>query len=352
MFRLGLSWKVPAALFGMGAVGFVLGTWSSHPSDAAAQTPQGPTLAATTVAPKSDYSQRVVAYIYGTEPVTREDLGEFLIARQGEQYVDPLVNRRIIERACKDKNITIADADVEASLNEDLASMHIDRATFVKQFLKQYHKTLFEWKEDVIRPRLMLTKLCGTTIHVDEADVKKAFDSKFGEKVQCRIIVWQESEFRRVQQLWDKLRTSEAEFATAARSQYMPALASLGGKIDPVCHGVADNDLVEKVAFRLQPNEVSEIINIPGQGIAVLKCDGRIPPVPGATYENEYKPLYKQAFDLKVTKAIPDLFKKLKEEAHPNVILKHGTENPTVVQTHEEEQRLEKQDVPLPDRNK
>jgi hypothetical protein len=231
--------------------------------------------------------------------------------------------------------------------------LNMDRATFVKHFLKQYNKTLYEWMEDVIRPRLMMTKLCGATIKVDEADVRKAFDSEFGEKISCRIIVWRENELRSAQQLWDKIRKSEAEFATAARNQYTPSLASLGGQIDPIRHGVAENDLVEAVAFRLQPGDVSEIFKIPGQQIAVLKCDGRIPPAPGASYEKEHPRLYKQAFDLKLTKEIPEIFKKLHEEAHPTIIMPHGTNNPNVVHTHEEEKKLsEGPTVPLPDSNK
>jgi hypothetical protein len=356
MFSLRLSWKTPAAVLGMGAVGFALGTWSGHPSDASAQTPQGPTQAAATVQPKSDYSERVVAYIYNGEQVTREELGEFLIARHGLNYVEPLVNRRIIDHACKEKNIVVTDEEVEASLNEDLKPLNMDRATFVKQYLKQFNKTLYEWKEDVIRPRLMLTKLCGATIHVDEAEVRKAFDSEFGERVSCRIIMWRENDLRSAQQAWDKIRKSEAEFATAAKNQFMPQLGSLGGRIDPICHGVAENDMVEKIAFRLQKDEVSEIFTIPNQGYAVLKCDGRIPPMQNVSYEKEHNRLYRQAFDLKVTKEIPEVFGKLRKEANPQIIMPHGTTNPSVVRTQEEQRKAEKaepqQIAPLPETNK
>jgi hypothetical protein len=353
MFKIRLNWKTPAAVLGIGAVGFVLGTWNGHPQNASAQTPQGPVQGATNLVPKSDYHDRVVAYIYGNEPVTREDLGEFLIARHGSDYLEPLVNRRIIEHACKEHNITVADADVEASLDEDLKPMNIDRATFVKHFLKQYNKSLYEWKEDVIRPRLMLTKLCGATIKVEEADLRKAFDSEFGEKMKCRIILWRENDFRSAQQVWDKIRSSEAEFATAARNQYLPALASVGGQIDPICHGVADKDLIEKIAFQLNPNDVSQIFQIPQQGYAVLKCDGRIPADQKASFEKERARLYKQVYDMKVAKEIPQVFAKLKEQAKPLMLATHT--NPTIVRTIEEEKRLEAEPgptVPLPTQNK
>src|SRR5262249_2812879 len=75
----GRRWSA-AGLVAIGAVGFALGTWNGHGREAAAQSPGGVVPAAAT----SDYSQRVVAYIYDNIPVTREDLGEFLIARYGQ----------------------------------------------------------------------------------------------------------------------------------------------------------------------------------------------------------------------------------------------------------------------------
>ena len=45
----------------------------------------------------SDYSRRVVAYTHKNLPITREDLGEYLIARYGVEKVEALINRRIID---------------------------------------------------------------------------------------------------------------------------------------------------------------------------------------------------------------------------------------------------------------
>jgi predicted DNA-binding protein (UPF0251 family) len=271
---------------------------------------------------KSAYNQRVVGYIYGNEPITREDLGEFLIARYGSNHLDTLINRRIIEHACKQKNIAVTDAEVEAVLDADLKPMNLDRATFVKHFLKQYNKSLYEWKEDVIRPRLMLTKLCGMSIHVDEADLKKAFDSEFGEKVRCRIIIWREEDLRLAQAALEKIRSSETEFATSARNQYVASLASVGGQIDPVSHGLGQSETIEKISFSLKDGEVSEIFPVPTQGYAVLKCDGRIPAAHNASFEEERARLYKRVLDMKTAKELPAAFDKLKEEAKPTSLLK------------------------------
>src|SRR5260221_4326331 len=143
--------------------------------------------------------------------------------------------------------------------------MKIDRATFVKEILKKRGQTLYELKEDVIRPGLMLKEMCKGDIKVDEAELKKIFDARYGAKVQCRMILWKENELRIAQQAWDRIRKSEAEFATAAMQQATPSLASVGGMVPPIGHAESTSEgtsIVEKIAFRLKPGDVSEIFAI------------------------------------------------------------------------------------------
>src|SRR5260370_42620467 len=96
-------WPV-SALLAVGAIGFALGTWNGHGREAAAQPPAGPVVPASG---RSDNSQRVIAYIYGNIPITREEFGEFLIDRQGQNKMELVVNLKIIEHACKQHNISV-----------------------------------------------------------------------------------------------------------------------------------------------------------------------------------------------------------------------------------------------------
>ncbi len=353
------SWTGPVALAGIGAVGFALGAWNSTPAPVAAQTPAGPVIGAGATVPgkASDYGQRVVASIYGNVPITREELGEFLIARYGYEKMELMVNRRIIEHACKQRNITVTDAEVEASLEDDIKPMNIDRATFVKHVLKQRHQSLYEYKEDVIRPALMLKKMCQSEIKVEDEELKRAFEGKYGEKVACRLIMWKKEEFRIAQKVWEKIRNSEAEFDSAARQQFNPQLASVGGQIDPIARGVAKDDTIEKLAFGLKPGEVSALFPLSEMGaICVLRCEGRVPPTPGVTLEQKRAELHKVVFDQKVMQAIPIMFKKLREEAKPDIWLPYVNHNPFIVRTKEEEEKLLKEEdkpvVPLPNQAK
>ena len=66
---------------------------------AAAVPAQTPTTTSPSAA--SDYSKRVVAFLNDNDVVTRQQLGEYLIDRYGAEKLELLINRRIIEHACR-----------------------------------------------------------------------------------------------------------------------------------------------------------------------------------------------------------------------------------------------------------
>jgi hypothetical protein len=306
-------------MFGAVAVGFWLGRGPESAAQAA-PPPANPPAPAPAV-PQSDWDKRVVAYIYGSIPITREDLGEYLIARHGLDNIELLVNKKIIDHACELRKIEITDAEVEASILADCASINVNRAQFVQNVLKKYGKTLYEWKEDVVKPRLLLTKLCQGSITVTDEDMHKAFDAEYGEKRDVRIIIWPKTEEKIALQEYESVRKDDPGFDHKARSQATSYLAATGGRIKPISRNSGVHESVEKAAFSLQPGEVSSLIQTP-EGILVLKMDKVIPPDATVKFEEKREALQKDVYDRKVAAAIPPLFKRLKEEAKPVFILK------------------------------
>ncbi len=227
-------------------------------------------------APAADYDRRVVAYLYENEAVTRDELGEYLIARRGPEKLDAMINRHIIDLACQARNIQVTGAEVENALAESIKGLNIGRERFVKEYLKGIHKSLFEWKEDVLRPKLMLSKLCRERVKVSDEEIRQAFESKYGEKVECRIIVWPLLEAEPAQREYARLRDSEEAFAAKAKSQFNSALASMGGKVKPIGRYTFSYPKVEEALFKLRPGEVSELVTT-GDGITLIKCDSRLP---------------------------------------------------------------------------
>jgi parvulin-like peptidyl-prolyl isomerase len=298
--------------------GAVAGFWLTDASKSAvaAPPPAKAPAAAAPAAPPSDYSQRVVAYIYGTIPITREDLGEYLVARHGSDNVAPLVNKKIIEHACEKRGISVTDAEVEASILADCDTIQIKKVEFINNVIKKkFGKTLYEWKEDIVKPRLLLTKLCKDQITVTDEDVKKAFEAVYGEKRKCRIIIWPDTDEQIALQEYGSLR-DEQGFDRKARSQANSALAATGGQIKLIARNSGVNPAVEHAAFSLQPGEVSSTMKTP-DGIVVLKMDEIVPPDPTAKFDDKREALSKDVFDKKVAAEIPKVFKSLKEEAKP-----------------------------------
>jgi len=325
------NWRRVALGTGVASVAIASFCWSrsgSTPEALAGQPPQTVRAASETPPPApaestSDYGRRAVAYIYGSTPVTREQLGEYLIARYGEERVELFVNSLIIDRVCKEKGIEVTAAEVEADVANTMKGFPtVTRKDFEKQILKPRNLTYFEWKEDVIRPKLLLGKLARQTVRVTEEDLQKAYEAYYGEKVECRLIVWPKEEKHKVRtDIYSKIRDDEKEFDRVAKMQASAELASKAGHIDPIGRNTTGSDKLEQVAFGLRPGELSEVIDTP-DGVAVLKCIKHLPPNTAVTLESVRAQLEKEVFERKVVLEVPLLFQQMRKQADPNILLK------------------------------
>lgn len=261
-----------------------------------------------------------VAYLYGSKPVTREELGEFLIARMGADKLEFLVNRRIIDLECAARKIAAGDAEVDRALEDDLKMLNCDRKHFEKEVLSKWGKNLFEYREDVVRPKLLLTQLCQGRVKVTDDDLKKGFEAYYGERLQCRLVLWPNEQARFAMAEYARIRDSEEEFDRKAKSQASTTLAAQGGKIPPFGRHTLGDETLEREAFRLQPGELSTLIGT-AQGQVVIKCDRRIPPDAGVNLEQVRDKLTAEIRERKVQMEMQVVFRELKEKAGPRLIL-------------------------------
>jgi hypothetical protein len=331
--RLVQTWRVLAAAGGA-AAGVALLFWVRGGTYAGAQVQQTSATTAPTASTSlagssspSDYRERVVAYLNDGIVITREDLGEYLIARYGPEKLELLVNRRIIEETCKKHGIEVTATEVEADLQSTVEGLGIDRVRFVKEVLKNYHMNLIEWKEDVVRPKLLMNKLVLATerdkVRPTEKEIDSGFEAYYGEKLDCRIIVWPKAERKAAEMEYAKLRDSEDEFARKAKSQANSMLASRGGHIDPIAHHTAANEELEKEAFSLQAGEVSRLLETP-DGYVVIKVDKRIAPESSVNKQAVSAKLEKEIQEKKIQREIPLLFAQMKKDYEPRLMLKSG----------------------------
>jgi hypothetical protein len=326
-----VSWAGVAGLgfYGGRCAWFAQATAAPPPAAAQPQVPVAPLPPRPEVS--ADYVSQPVAYLYDSIPITMADLGKYLIDRQGADRLDLLINRRIIEHACQEKGIEVTEAEIDAALNEDLKELGgINKLDFVKNVLKRYSKTLYEWKEDVIRPKLMLAKLAQGRVTVSDKDLHDAFEAYYGEKAECRLIFWpvdpkdpqsRANAHRQAMNLYPKLRDDPAEFDRQAKMQATPSLAHKGGRLDPVGHHTMGSPELEDKVFKLQPGEITEVIEQP-EGFVVIKCDKRIPQHTSKQLADVQPQLEKEIREKEIQAMIPKVFAELREQAKPVRLLK------------------------------
>ena len=319
---------VTCGVFALGVAGGFWGRGGSLPLATAALPQEHKAASDKSVATanfeSSDYSRRAVAYIYDTIQITREDLGEYLITRFGADAIGKLVNLRIVELAAKEKGIEVTQADVDAHVSAMIKSLNVTRDQFVDSVLKPRGTNLVAFKQDVVRPEMMLTKLCRERAVVTDEELRNAFEAYYGEKLEARMILWPKNERNVAMALYPKIRDSEEEFDRAAKQQATPELAANGGKMEPFGRHTSGNEEMERSVFRLKPGEISSVISTP-EGFVVLKCVKHIPPVADKKLDDVKDSLRADILKRKIEQQeIPKLCGELREKARPKIVLNEG----------------------------
>ena len=308
------------------------GAAPAPPAEPVAPAPQAAPPAASSL--PSDYSQRAVAYVYGSTPISREQLGEDLIARFGPDKVLNLVNKLIIERTCHDRGITVTDAEVDVALADEIAGMKVNQREFVEKVLREKHKSLYEWREDVLRPKLLMTKLLRDTATVQDADVRLAFESVYGERVYCQAIMLPLSEEEQLKDVYGTLIKDPVEFSRVARTHNSKAMLAVGGMLEPFGHHSLNDEAAEKIIFGMGEGEVTPVFRVQmieagtsKQAVtttyaAVVKVLKKFPPDPTKKLEDVRPALEKEIIERGIIGGMPAEMAKMQKAADPKIVLK------------------------------
>src|SRR5262245_32363434 len=302
-------------------IGYGLGQTKVDPL--AAQSPaKGVVSAAGTTAPAPAGDRRVIAYVYGSTPITREEFADYLIQQYGKDKVRLFVNRRIIEMAAAKQGIVVTPQEIDAIIQQDCERLGMTRDDFIKKILpEKYGMGLPEWREEVIKPRLILQAMCKSGPKMEESDLKKVHENLYGEKVICKVILWPKDQAQQALRSYDSIRKDEAAFDDAARSQLNSDLAARGGVVDPIGRNSGPGTAkIEEIAFALKDGQLSELIHTPG-GVMVIKRIKSIPAQTAKTYESVRASLIAEFTQRQIELEIPKMFARLSEEAKPLFLL-------------------------------
>ena len=197
-----------------------------------------------------------------------------------------MINRKILEQACKQRNITVTAETTSTTKSRarrwPACKPKPDGSPDVEAWLELVTKKqgipLDVYQNDVVWPTVAMKKLAGDKIEVSDEDLRKGFEANYGPRVRCLAIVLDNS--RRAQQVFEMARknnTAENFGDLAAQYSIEPGSQAMHGEVPPI-KKYGGQPKLEEEAFSLRPGEISGMIQV-GDKFVILRCEGFTKPV-------------------------------------------------------------------------
>lgn len=294
--------------------------------DASAQTGD---QTAQEAAPANGGARRPLARV-GKQVIPWEVVAEECMLRYGDEVLENIINRTIIFQACQQKGITVTKEEVDQEVSRIAKKFNLTPDNWYAMLQAERNLTPMQYQRDVIWPMLALKKVAGNTVDVTEADLQKAFESAYGERVIAKMIMMENS--RHMNDVWSKAKKNPDDFDKLAQEHSIePNSKALGGTIPPIRkHG--GNPLLEERAFKLQPGEVSAVIHVGHSRYVILKCEGRTEPHVKEMTPEIRQELYLALTEEKTQEEVAKVFTHLKETARVDNYLKGTASGGNVAQ--------------------
>ena len=156
---------------------------------------------------------------------------------------------------------------------------------------------------------------------VTPKDLREAFEARYGEKRQCRMIVLPaEMPDSKKREKLTQVQSDESAFLAEAGNQFLEPLRQKKGLVPPVHRHFPDQN-IERAAFSLDIGAVSGLIPLPDKTVAILRCEKFIPPDRAKLYENERRNLHKEVYETKLQQEIPKMFEQMRREANVRLLM-------------------------------
>lgn len=215
----------------------------------------------------------VMAIVNGVD-ISRQTLVQACVERHGEEVLESLVNKRLIEHHCRKRGVSVTPAEIDAEVDRMAKRFKLGREQWLELLQNQRGVDVTEYKRDILWPTLALRKLAADQVQPTDEELQKAYETRYGRAVQARLIVVSEAAL--AENLRRQAVANPDDFPRLAmqKSQDVNS-ASIGGLIQPIRLHSGDPQ-VERVAFSLKPGEISPVIGA-GQQHVILKCERHLP---------------------------------------------------------------------------
>lgn len=274
-----------------------------------------------------------VAALINGHPITLANLGEACIQRHGEEVLEGMINRRLLEQAAKKAKLTITDKDLDEEIARAAGNMvrskpdgSPDVAAWLKVVTGQRGLTLENYRNDEVWPSVVLRKLVAGKVKVSDEELQKGFEANYGPRVRCRAIVLNNP--RQAQKVWELAREnpSPENFGRLAEQYSIEASSrALQGEVPPIKKN-GGQPLLEREAFALKPGELSSIIQA-GDTFVILLCEGFTEPIK-VEFASVRDLIHEDIFEKKMNLAMAECFEQIQAGARVDNFLAGTSRSP------------------------
>ena len=260
----------------------------------------------------------VVATVNGAS-ISLDDLAAQCKMRFGDDVLEDLVNKTLILQACQQQQINVTQKDVDDEIARTAGKFQLSTAMYLKLIQDERGIAPEQYASDIIWPMLALRGLSRGQIKITPEEIDRAYQSEFGPKVQVRMIACRDA--NKLAQLQKEAASNPDSFKTLEKNHSEdPSSASVEGLLPPIRKFSGDDEL-EKIAFGLQPNQVSPVF--PAGGFSVtLQCVRHLPPTnpPGPQMQEIQNRIKVELEDQKLRSMAETVYKSLREKAEVTVV--------------------------------
>jgi parvulin-like peptidyl-prolyl isomerase len=281
---------------------------------------------------KSAAAPGVAARVNG-EPIPVNRVQDVCVERHGNEVLEVLISRKLLEQALVAQKQQVMQADVDGEIARAAESMGFEKAdgtpdvqTWLARVTREEKIPLRHYLEDVVWPTVALKKLVGS-VPVTQEDLDKAYAATFGPRARCRIVVLDNQ--RRAQEVWQLARQNPtAEHVGTLAEQYSvdPTTKSLRGEVPPIRRW-GGQPALEREAFALKPGELSGVVQVADRFMVIL-CEGFTSPAQVSPQEAREE-LHADIFEKKQRIEMARHFTHLRESAAIDNLLAGTSQSPT-----------------------
>lgn len=229
---------------------------------------------ATAAMPRAERPKHDVMAVVNGQDIRRDALATACCERYGTEVLEGLVNKRLIQHYCNNRQIAVTDQDVDVEIERMAKRFKIGKEQWLEMLERERGVNPEQYKRDILWPTLALRKCAAKDLVVSDEELQKAYEAAYGPAVKCRLIVVEDRQ--KAEEIHRQLLQQPNDFARLAMQNSIDVnSASIGGLIQPIRRNVGD-PAIEREVFAMQPDQISNVIPV-GQQFAILKCEGQVP---------------------------------------------------------------------------